>query len=58
MSNKKKASWAVICSRELSALFTSPIPYIVCVVFLLVAGIMFFSTFFLIKRAELRGFFE
>ena len=29
MSNKKKASWAVICSRELSALFTSPIPYIV-----------------------------
>ena len=58
MSNKKKASWAVICSRELSALFTSPIPYIVCVVFLLVAGIMFFATFFLIKRAELRGFFE
>ncbi len=58
MSNKKKASWAVICSRELSALFTSPIPYIVCVVFLLAAGIRFFSTFFIIKRAELRGFFE
>ena len=58
MSNNKKASWRVICSRELSALFTSPIPYIVCVVFLLIAGIRFFSTFFILKRAELRGFFE
>ena len=55
---KKTASWKTICSRELSSYFTSPIPYIVCAVFLLIAGIRFFSTFFLIKRAELRDFFE
>ena len=59
-SSKTKQSglWTVICKRELSAYFSSPIPYIVCVVFLLFSGFRFFSTFFLIGRAELRNFFQ
>ena len=61
MSNKqtKKSpkAWKVIMARELKAYFTSPIAYIVCALFLIFAGSFFFSTFFLIKRAELRDFF-
>ena len=54
---KTQKVWAVIAKRELSAYFTSPVAYIVSALFLLVTGFMFFSTFFLSGRAELRGFF-
>ncbi len=61
MSNSKnqkaKAASYVIMKRELAAYFTSPIAYIVTVVFLIGSGLFFFSTFFLSKRAELRNFF-
>ncbi len=55
---KTKALWRVILSRELKAYFTSPIAYIVCALFLIFSGFLFFSTFFLSGRAELRGFFQ
>lgn len=54
----KKQAWFVIARRELSAYFTSPIAYIVSALFLIFSGFLFFSTFFLNKRAELRYFFE
>ena len=44
-SNKSKSTWHIIMKRELAAYFASPIPYIVGVVFLLLAGFMFFSFF-------------
>ena len=47
----------VIMRRELSSYFISPIAYIVCGLFLVFMGFMFFSTFFIAKRAELRQFF-
>lgn len=50
--------WAVIMRRELASYFNSPVAYIVCCLFLLLSGFLFFSTFFLGRRAELRGFFE
>ena len=53
-----KSAWKIIARRELSAYFTSPAAYIVCVLFLLFSGFMFFSTFFLYARAELRNFFR
>src|SRR5512146_1870448 len=46
-----------ITRRELKSYFDSPIAYIVIVAFLLVAGWMFFSTLFLMGRADMRGFF-
>ena len=46
-----------VAKRELKSYFDSPIAYIVIVSFLLVAGWMFFSTFFLIGRADMRTFF-
>lgn len=46
-----------IARREIAAYFDSPVAYIVLVAFLSVAGWMFFSTFFLIDRADLRPFF-
>ena len=54
--NKKKPA-LVIMSRELCAYFTSPVAYIVTGLFLIFSGFIFFSTFFLAKRAELRNFF-
>ena len=57
-STAKKPVWLVIARRELGAYFTSPIAYIVCALFLIFSGFLFFSTFFLNKRAELRYFFE
>lgn len=53
-----KRTWAVIMKRELAAYFTSPIAYIVTALFLIFSGLVFFSTFFIVKRAELRNFFE
>lgn len=53
-----KPAWAVIARRELSAHFTSPVAYIVTGLFLIFSGFLYFSTFFLINRAELRTFFS
>jgi ABC-2 type transport system permease protein len=43
--------------RELSAFFQTPVAYVVGIVFLAVTATVFFSTFFLFDRAELRQFF-
>ncbi len=51
------SAWAVIARRELAAYFASPVAYIVMVCFVAFSGFLFFSTFFLANRAELRGFF-
>lgn len=55
--NKKTCPAIVIMKRELKSYFTGPIAYIVTGLFLIISGILFFSTFFLQNRAELRGFF-
>ena len=47
-----------IAKRELRSFFNAPVAYIVLVTFLLVAGWMFFSTLFLMGRADLRTFFQ
>jgi len=47
-----------IARRELKSYFDSPIAYIVVVAFLLVSGWMFFSTLFLMVRADLRSLFS
>lgn len=57
MANKKKNSIFIIMKRELAAYFTSPIAYIVTGLFLIITGILFFNTFFLYERAELRQYF-
>ena len=47
-----------IARRELSAYFASPVMYIVGALFLLFCGFLFFSSFFLYNRAEMRSFFS
>ena len=47
-----------ITLKELKGFFYSPIAYIVIVFFLGLVGFFFFSSFFLYKQAELRGFFS
>ena len=44
-------------NREFKAYFVSPIAYIVIVIFLLVAGWFFFSTYFLRGQVSLKNFF-
>lgn len=44
--------------RELAAYFQTPVAYVVAVVFLVAASLLFFSVFFLYDRAELRQFFS
>ena len=56
--NPSTGLWRTIMRRELSSYFTSPIAYIVAALFLVFSGFLFFSTFFLAKRAELRDFFQ
>ena len=56
--SSKKSVWPVIMKRELAAYYSSPIAYIVTGLFLIFSGFMFFSTFFLANRAELRNFFN
>jgi len=56
MKSPRPAS-LVIARRELAAYFSGPIAYIVSGLFLAFTGFLFFSTFFLVNRAELRGFF-
>ncbi len=47
----------IIMKRELAAYFTSPIAYIVTGLFLIITGILFYTTFFIYNRAELRQLF-
>lgn len=47
-----------IARKEFRSYFDSPVAYIVLTVFLLVSGWIFFSTLFLLGRAELRDFFN
>ena len=55
--DKKSNPSIIIFKREIRAYFTSPIAYIVTGLFLLASGFLFFNTFFLNNRAELRQFF-
>jgi ABC-2 type transporter. len=50
--------WAVVMKRELVSFYTSPVAYIVTGLFLVFSAFLFFSTFFLANRAELRNFFS
>ncbi len=54
---KKHNPATIIMNRELKSYFSGPIPYIVTCLYLIITGILFFSTFFIYKRAELRQFF-
>lgn len=56
--DKKLNSSIIIFKREIKAYFASPIAYIVTGLFLLASGFLFFNTFFLNNRAELRQFFS
>jgi ABC-2 type transport system permease protein len=47
-----------VAKREIRTYFNSPVAYIVVTVFMLIAGYLFFSTLFLEKQAELRGYFS
>lgn len=47
----------IIMKRELGSFFFSPIAYIIIALFLVVSGWFFFSTYFLIGRADMRDFF-
>ncbi|SIQ33015.1 ABC-2 type transport system permease protein [Alkalispirochaeta americana] len=44
--------------RELAGYFQSPVAYVVAVVFLGASAALFFSTFFLVQRLEMRQFFS
>lgn len=55
---KKTASWAIIMKRELKSFFTGPMAWVVGIAFTLVSGILFFTTFFLNRMAEMRAFFQ
>lgn len=57
-TSRTAGGWQVILKRELAAYFSSPIAYIVGCFFLLFSGFTLFSTFFAIRRAELRNFFQ
>ena len=48
----------LVFRRELRGYFLSPIAYVVIAAFLVVTGWFFFSPFFFIDRADLRGFFS
>lgn len=56
-SKKIKNPALIIMRREVKSYFTSPIAYIVTGLFLIITGILFFTTFFLQNRAELRLLF-
>ncbi len=55
---KSKSPVFAIFKKEFQSYFISPIAYIVIVLFLLVTGWLFFSTFFLYNQAEMRNFFS
>jgi ABC-2 type transport system permease protein len=47
-----------IGKRDLRTYFKSPVAYIVVTVFMLMAGYLFFSTVFIERQAEMRGYFS
>lgn len=47
----------IIAKKELQSYFNAPVAYIVIVAFLLVAGFMYWSSLFLMGRADMRTFF-
>jgi ABC-2 type transport system permease protein len=47
-----------IFKRDLKGYFSSPAGYVVIVIFLVASALVFFSTFFINKQAEMRRFFE
>ena len=53
-----RKSAIIIMKRELKSYVTAPVAYIVTALFLIIAGILFYSTFFLYDRAELRQYFS
>ncbi|WP_147615558.1 ABC transporter permease [Treponema pectinovorum] len=57
-STKPKNPIFVITGREVMSYFLSPIAYIVAGLFVGASGFLFFNTFFLANRAELRNFFS
>ena len=64
-TKKPQSPACIIMKRELKAYFTSPVAYLVSVLFLVVSGIFFYfgfmpfyGGFFLMDRAELRAFFS
>lgn len=54
---KNKNPVFIIMRREMKAYFSGPIAYIVSGLFLIISGVMFFSTFFLNNSADMRQFF-
>lgn len=58
MKNKIKNPAVVIFKREFAAYFASPIAYIVTGLFLILAGTMFFTAFYLQNRASMRNLFQ
>lgn len=54
----KNKAFSIIMKRELKSYFTSPVAYIVMVIFLVIAGLLFFPFFFLEGVANLRQFFS
>lgn len=54
---KAKNPALIVMKRELKSYFTSPIGYIVTGLFLILCGILFYSTFYLLNRADLRQLF-
>lgn len=57
-AKKIKKPAIVIMKRELNSYFSSPIAYIVTGLFLIITGVLFFTTFFLQNRASLRNMFS
>lgn len=47
-----------IARREAGSFFQSPMAYIVIALFLFISAVLFFPTFFIFNRAEMRGFFQ
>ena len=56
-NSKTKCAAEIIFKRELKSYFTGPTAYIVTGLFLIITGVLFFSTFYLYNRAELRQLF-
>lgn len=56
-SKKSKSAAKIIFKRELKAFYSSAAAYIVTGLYLLATGLIFFSSFYLYNRAELRQFF-
>ncbi|OQY34780.1 MAG: ABC transporter [Spirochaetaceae bacterium 4572_59] len=47
-----------VFKREFRSSFFSPVAYIIMTIFLVITGWLFFSTFFLTGRADMRNFFQ